>query len=156
MKKLLSLIVGVALISGCGGESYEYENETQQDDVEVVTEGMGYIEGSLSFPSEGIPDNLMVCTENEKGSSCGTFYERLEGEDYTYGLGYKVEVPVGSYKVFSKTDVSSFDPMIGGYTNYVECGMLPECDNHKMIMVNVIEGETVSGIDLEDFQAEFY
>lgn len=155
MRKSLLILVGILALSGCGYEiSYDSENglEGGQMDMEGPGAGYGFIEGGLSYPSERIPDNLRVCTENEMGSSCGT-YQSLEGDEYKYGVGYRIEVPAGSYKVFSRTEVGGFDPVIGGYT---ECGDANECESHKLLMVEVKDGEIVTGIDLEDFQAEFY
>jgi hypothetical protein len=146
----LVLLMG---LSGCGYEiSYDSENRFEGESIDIASSGYGFIEGGLSYPSEEIPDDLRVCTENEKGSSCG-IYKRLEDEEFQYGVGYKIEVPVGTYKVFSKTEETGYEPLIGGYT---ECGDKPECTDHSMVLVEVLEGETVEGVDLYDFQAEFY
>ncbi len=153
MRKFLFVSLMALALGGCSYQvSYDSETGFDSGSMNEPMEGNGYIEGSLAYPSEGIPDNLMVCTENERGSSCG-IYQTLEGDEYTYGIGYRIEVPAGSYKVFSKTEVSGAPDVIGGYT---ACGDANDCEDHVLLMVDVVEGETVTGIDLEDFQAEFF
>ncbi len=116
----------------------------------------GKISGSLGFPSEMIPA-MGVCAESPDSEDLYCTYEMLEREDYTYGVGYEINVPPGEYQVFSHlVEENKENP---GYTNeekayysqFVTCGLLFECPSHKPIKVKVESREHVSRIDPIDW-----
>lgn len=170
MKKFLSFSLIAVFLSGCAFWSntevdlfYDRDITYSEESIEDFDgfepfgfeplPGNGFIEGGLSFPSSEIPEDLFVCADGDIGEMCQ--YSRVESDDYEYGVGYKIEVPAGTYRVYSKTDTGSmFNPMIGGYTEAVECGLTVDCSDNNFIPVVVVEGETISGIDVFDFEAQ--
>lgn len=114
---------------------------------------VGIIEGSLSYPSEMIPEDLIVCAETLDKSVTFCTNEHLADENgqYTYGFGYQIEVPAGEYYVFAYLDN---DPGTRAYySEFVTCGLMAECPSHEPIEVAVSAGETVKEIDPHDWYA---
>lgn len=107
----------------------------------------GTITGSLSFPSEQIPE-LEVCAENlaTHQEICTT--DMLKEAQYTYGVGYKLDVPAGSYYVYAKLPNDSYKAY---YNEFVECGLSVECKSHTPIEVTVTTDEVTTGIDPQDW-----
>ncbi len=107
----------------------------------------GTITGSLSFPSEEIPE-MTVCAEaiNTKEEFCTN--ERMTGDDYQYGLGYNLYLPAGEYFVYAKL---ANDPYKAYYSEFVTCGLSVDCPSHQPIKVTVTAGETTSGVDPQDW-----
>ncbi len=114
---------------------------------------IGIIEGSLSYPSEGIPDDIKTCAQNidTKKYYCmpGSFIDKK----YKYENGYLIYVPAGKYNVFSSvsSNPTSNNTFRAYYNNYVKCGLKAGCKDHKLITVVVETGKTVSGIDPSDW-----
>jgi hypothetical protein len=109
----------------------------------------GTIEGSVGYPGEGIPENMKVCAENIDTADeyCATGL--LNGSQYTYGKGYKIEVPVGSYYVYAQVPGDSYQAY---YTEFVTCGQDVSCPSHDPILVEIeSSGDTVSSIDPQDW-----
>jgi len=153
MNKIIKILIFIAIIivialagfflwpdtaiDGPGGEN----NQTGE------IKSMGIIEGSLSYPSEVIPE-LIICAEdiNNDQQYCTT--EQIEDEKYTYSKGYKLEVPVGKYFVFAQREDNDRKAY---YSEYVICGIRADCPSHKPVVVTVDEGETVSEVDPHDW-----
>lgn len=116
------------------------------DKTNSVIDGMGTIEGSLSYPSEGIPP-MNICAEdiNTKKQFCTT--EHLKNSKYLYGEGYKISAPVGNYYVFAT--VGKLGDYRAYYSNF-QCGN-GKGTTHDPIMVEVKTGETISGVDACDW-----
>lgn len=118
-------------------------------DIPSKNEG-GTIEGSISFPSETIPADLVVCAETLQGVQVKCTNEHIENIKYTYRVGYKMELPTGKYYVYSQ--VPSMQTGYKAYYNeFVTCGLSVNCTSHKNIIVEVMEGETLTGIDPQDW-----
>ena len=119
----------------------------------------GTIEGSLSYPSNFIPE-MGICAENERTGEEFCSSEIKKDKKYMYGSGYSLEVPFGTYNIYAQL----VDPeSIGSgynknyrayYSEFVTCGMDVKCESHKPIDVEVIGGETVSNINPQDWYAE--
>jgi len=107
------------------------------------------IEGSLGYPSEGIPEDVKVCAENINTEKKYCTTEHIQGDKYKYGVGYKIEVPAGKYYVLALR--SNLLEYRAYYTEFVTCGMTTECKSHKKITVEVDPGQTVSGINPIDW-----
>jgi len=105
------------------------------------------ISGSLSFPSETIPP-MSVCAENLETSEEICTSERIEDERFTFRVGYKLTVPPGSYHVYASIPNDSYRAY---YNQFVVCGLSIDCPSHQPITVNVAAGETVTGIDPQDW-----
>ena len=117
----------------------------------------GVIEGSLSYPSEFIPPDMTICAENLATKKLSCTLKHLKAKKYMYKVGYKLEVPPGDYQVYAYLP----DPARYGasypkdyrayYSEFVKCGMSVDCPSHVAIVVKVKSGETVSGIDPQDW-----
>lgn len=107
----------------------------------------GNITGSLSFPGEEIPE-MMVCAETIGSTAEFCTDERLEDEEFTYGVGYNLAVPAGSYYVYAKLPNDSYKAY---YSDFVTCGLSVDCPSHQSISVTVNAGETVENVDPQDW-----
>ena len=117
----------------------------------------GVIEGSLSYPSEYIPDDMTISAENLATKKIYSTNQHLMAKKYQYQVGFKLTVPPGDYHVFAQLP----DPGRHGaeyakdyrayYSEFVKCGMSVNCKSHAPITVKVKNGKTVSGIDPQDW-----
>lgn len=110
--------------------------------------GKGVVEGSLSYPSEGIPEDMYVCAETAAGESVDCTQEQITGEEYEYGVGYKLEISPGTYFIYAKLPESEYKAY---YTEFVTCGLSVDCESHEKIKVSVKAGEVVQNIDPIDW-----
>jgi hypothetical protein len=117
----------------------------------------GVIEGSLSYPSEFIPPDMTIGAENLATKKIYSTNKHLKAKKYQYKVGYKLTVPPGDYHVYAYLP----DPAKWGstfpkdyrayYSEFVKCGQTIDCKSHAPIVVQVKSGETVSGIDPQDW-----
>jgi len=119
---------------------------------EMATQGgqlanYGTMTGSLSFPSEIIPE-MLICAESTTSEEEYCTNEQLTSDDYQYGLGYSIYLPTGEYLVYAKLPN---DPYQAYYSEFVTCGLSVDCPSHQPIKVKVIAGETLANIDPQDW-----
>ena len=117
----------------------------------------GVMEGSLGYPSEFIPEDMVICAENTATGQKHCTDRHLKGKKYTYSVGYRLTVPPGDYVVYAYLP----NPARHGatwpsnhrayYTEFVKCGMTENWPSHKKIVVRVQPGQTVTGIDPQDW-----
>ena len=118
---------------------------------------VGVIEGSLSYPSEFIPPDMTICAENLATKKIYSTNKHLKAKKYQYKVGYKLEVPPGDYHVYAylpdpaKYGASYSKDYRAYYSEFVKCGMTENCPSHAPVVVKVKSGETVSGIDPQDW-----
>ncbi len=105
----------------------------------------GYIEGPLSYPSSGIPD-LVICARNIDTNEKYCTQENINDDRYRYGKGFELRVLPGTYYVFANlTKVKN--PDTGAYySQFVECGLKAECEDHSPIPVIVLENQITGNI----------
>jgi hypothetical protein len=60
-------------------------------------------------------------------------------------------LPAGVYHVVSY--LPGYDNLVGGYTQAVPCGLAVGCNDHSLIDVTVIAGQTTSNINPGDWYA---
>ncbi len=108
----------------------------------------GKIKGSLDYPGEGVP-TLKVCAETislEKKRIC------INTE--INAATFQIVVPPGKYFVFAslveKRDAISTDYR-AYWSEFVKCGSKATCKVHSPIKIEVKSGETVTGIDPQDW-----
>lgn len=109
---------------------------------------LGTIEGSLSFPSSGIPDTMEVCAENTKSLETICTGEIKKSNEYSSGFGYQLEVVPGEYRVYAQLPN---DPYRAYYSDFVVCGLAANCPSHEPIIVTVEPNMTISDIDPQDW-----
>ena len=154
-KNLIIVLVITAL--AIGGVYLSQQGETPPADnggEEKPAPTTGTIEGSLSFPSEGIPSELTVCAEDTSTKKKYCTKKHLQNEKYTYKVGYKIKAPAGKYLVFAYLPSGSdgYPADYRAYYNeFVTCGLSVDCASHKPIVVTVKAGKTTSDIDPQDW-----
>lgn len=117
--------------------------------VSKTEQKLGIIEGSLGYPSEGIPSDMKVCAENIATKRTYCTEEHRKDTKYTYGEGYQIEIPSGDYYVYAT--LPSWKNYKAYYSDFVICGLSVDCSSHKPILVQVKSGQIVSGIDPQDW-----
>ena len=129
----------------------EQVEDTSNDDAASTAAGqkqLGTIEGSLSFPSSGIPDTLEICAENSQAQELVCTGEIQKSDDYTYGFGYQLELSPGEYTVYARLPN---DPYRAYYSDFVLCGLNASCPSHKPVIVTVVANMTVAHVDPQDW-----
>lgn len=113
----------------------------------------GIITGSLSYPSEGIPESMKVCALNLTSAQEYCTSEQIKGkkDEFLYGLGYKLEVPLGEYHVYAF--LSGQPEVKAYYSEFVTCGLKYDCPSHQPIKVTVKGGKITDKIDPGDWYA---
>lgn len=114
----------------------------------VASNVKGYIEGSMGFPSETIPIEVLVCAENIEDKKEYCTNERIDDAKYTYHIGYILEVPEGKYLVYEKLPPNEYKAY---YSEFVTCGISVDCESHEPIVVEVKKGETTEKVDPQDW-----
>lgn len=113
----------------------------------------GSLEGSLSYPSEGIPAGIQVCAEEAGGQQIYCTQSQYENQKYDYGRGYRLFVPAGRYRVYATVAQNPRDPNAtkAYYSRAVECGLTVQCTDGTPIEVEVRDGQNVENIDPQDW-----
>lgn len=110
----------------------------------------GTVEGSLSYPAQGIPSDLRVCAVNLSSGRATCTSQHLADTRFRSGQGYQLQLAPGSYQVYAV--VPSFDPNYRAYySRFVTCGYQASCQDHTPITITVTGGQTVTGIEPGDF-----
>lgn len=103
----------------------------------------GSISGSLSFPSEGIPELTVVAWSL---SEEGVYYYTQTAAGSSY---YQISnLPIGMYQV-----VAYSGEFAGGFTYAVACGLTASCTDHGLVYVEVFAGVDSYGMDPIDWYA---
>ncbi len=107
----------------------------------------GSIEGTLGYPSEGIPPLEVIAFSM---TNPGTYF-KVETEE-NQGTYIIENLPEGNYKIvaYPKGGEATFS---GGYTKAVPCGLSVVCTDHSLIAVVVKAGEVTKGADPKDWYA---
>ncbi len=150
----ITIIILILAFLALGGIVYHNQFMDQQSSDNLpsqdseIPESVGIIEGSLGYPSEGIPADMRICAENVQNWKKYCTDEQINDSKYTYDKGYQLEVPVGDYYVFAK--VSNLG-QYAYYSEFVTCGLDNDCSSHKPIKLRVEGGKSISGIDPIDW-----
>ncbi|RJO59978.1 hypothetical protein C4544_06435 [candidate division WS5 bacterium] len=175
LKPLLIALMGIILVAGAAfgvwyWQNQEKEKQKKESDKQIqelqkqVSElksaqeskkeekksDKGFIEGSITYPSEQIPADLVVYAENIDTGEVYETSDRITDDRFTIShTGYKIEVPEGSYYMYAKM---ASDPAKKAYYNkFITCGMSVDCADTTKIVVEVTAGETVENITVGDW-----
>lgn len=96
-------------------------------------EKLGTISGTIKYPSEEIPP-LVVCAVNLKTE------KKQCAQTLPNTPSYALRVPEGEYWVYSEREGDP-DKRKAWYSEYLECGLLPECKDHSPVAVTVKNDE---------------
>ncbi len=120
----------------------------------------GTILGRLSYPSEMLPPMRVVAFSLTDGKA---YFVDSRDEGH-----YSLEVPAGIYYVVSyvykdaingnRGEADSYTlgegmETAGGYTQMVPCGLKVGCDDHSLLPVTVVAGQTTEEIHADDWYA---
>lgn len=128
------------------------ELQKEEDAAKEEENKTGTIEGSLSYPSEGIPEDMKVCAVNIMTNKETCTSKQLKSSQYTNGTGYKLEVPAGTYNVYAWTSI--MPDCKAYYSEAVTCGLESACTSHKPLSVKVTASKTTSKVDPADWYNE--
>lgn len=138
----VTVIALLTALSACGAPSEDTAGGSTVDSADAAPKP-GKITGSLSYPSDYIPDDMQVCAEEttSKEVTCkGGFKDD----------SFEMELPAGTYHVWARTDEAA-----AGYRAYyneaVKCGLDISCKDRTPINVEVRAGETAAKIDPGDW-----
>jgi hypothetical protein len=154
---LLGIITAVVLLVGGFylGQQLSTQPSTQEAVLPTQTpeetpmpNQTGTIEGSLSYPSEGIPEDMFVCAETLAGVQAVCTSEHIDDPKYEYGEGYILEMAPGTYYVYAQIPGDDYKAY---YTEHVTCGLTVECESHEKIEVVVEASQTTSNVDPIDW-----
>ena len=109
---------------------------TDTPDAAVKT---GTLTGSLTYPSDAIPADVVVYAENLDTGKVYQTKERVKAERFQYGTGYELEVPVGRYYVYGAQTSNPGDRAY--YNQVIVCGIKAECTDTTKVEVVVKEGQ---------------
>ncbi len=118
------------------------EKSTVADDVQ--TNDKGQIEGTLGYPSSGIPP-LAVYAKNTTTDEVFMISTKENQTDFTFP-----ELPPGMYHVFAYTMDGGLS---GGHTKAVECGLSVQCTDHALVEIEVKAGSETQEVEVKDWYA---
>jgi hypothetical protein len=108
----------------------------------------GSIAGQLSYPSEFIPSMAVVAYV--AGCSPLDYYYIVTNENTG---NYQIDnLPPGNYNVVAYP-MNSPGTFAGGYSQAVPCGLSVDCNDHSLIVVQVIGGQVTAGVNPGDWYA---
>ncbi|HKQ52381.1 MAG TPA: hypothetical protein VJT74_08440 [Pyrinomonadaceae bacterium] len=116
----------------------------------------GFIEGSMAYPSDGIPGVMVACAENAETRVTVCSEKRKDWEE---GVRYSLRVPPGRYYVYATLlpgddSVGELTGKRAYYTDYMKCGMGANCSSHLRIVLELAPGVTLSGVTVGDWWAD--
>jgi hypothetical protein len=147
MKKIASLL----LITGTGlfllFHDMLWASESQPASQPLPSSGSsGAISGSIGYPSDAIPPLWIVAFQKDDLKK----YQKVETSPNQATFVIQNLAP-GSYVVVAYP--KSNDPLRGGYSKAVPCGLLASCSDHSLIPVPVEAGKTSKGVQVTDWYA---
>lgn len=104
----------------------------------------GGLRGNLGYPSEFIPPLRVVAFD---AFSQDYYYVDTQRNQDSYEMN---DLPPGTYRVVAYVREQGPE-LAGGYSYFVTCGMTQDCDNHRLIDVNVYAGQVTEDVDPVDF-----
>ena len=157
-RTVVGLIVISCIILGVGAGVMMYVMDsasrnntstmTETEKTESEPQAMGVIRGSLTYPSEVVPDDLIVYAVDTTTGETFSTNEHLSGSQFTYGVGFRLEVPVGTYYLYGETAQMSGKAY---YNEFITCGASVECSDMSKIAVTVTADKETDGIIVGDW-----
>jgi hypothetical protein len=105
----------------------------------------GTVEGSICYPSEGIPPMTLYIQPLIGGDAVAVPIAQNQST-------YSTQLAPGNYTAFAWL----LDFSLGGsYSQAVACGLEAGCTDHTLIEFSVMAGTTTSGVDVCDWYGDF-
>ncbi|MBP0582717.1 caspase family protein [Labrys sp. LIt4] len=111
------------------------------------------IEGQLSYPGEGLPDDLKVCAVNLATTKETCTGGRIRLKRKGRPAGYRLTVAAGDYHVYAVSRESGQEAR-AYFTEFVTCGVQAGCPSHAIIPVRLAPGAVRSDVDPGDWYAD--
>jgi len=110
-----------------------------------LSAGTGVISGDhLQYPASGIPAlTIYAVSASNPHGFCSV---KTATAQTTYSIS---GLPAGTYHVLAYRQTGVGVP--GGYTKYVVCGSKPPCADHSLVNVAIKDGQTLTGINPNDY-----
>lgn len=119
----------------------------------------GKITGKLTYPSDAIPRDMVLCVKVTSLYSEPTYCSnnrasRLREGKIIFKLNYRaasyeISLPDGSYYLYATT--GEMPGVKAYYDEFVKCGMSVRCKSKRPIAVRVRPGQVTRGITVGDF-----
>ncbi len=120
---------------------------TQTNDAAPGQTSMGAAEGTLGYPSEGIPPLVVYAINTEDKSK---FYFTETSQNASKFTIENIKPGTYHFVAYQKANTS----YSGGYSQAVLCGLLASCKDHSLIPVAITSGKMKSGIQIKDWYAD--
>jgi len=122
---------------------------------------VGTLVGSVSYPSEALPEGLVVCAEHAEtlATRCTRPYQGRPGGDFTYGSqftygnGYNLDILPGEYYVFAQTPLLRETRAYYSALSLCESQAQEPCLDHTPLQVIVQAGKTTNQVSPTDWYA---
>ena len=122
---------------------------------------LGKIRGSLTFPSEHIPSSIEACALNVDNGVETCTKERINSNEFVYGVGFELTVTAGNYKLLARNT----DPQEGQnaddvyYDEYIRqttfTNIIPDpCNDSSLmnpIIISVAKDQIVQNVVVGDW-----
>jgi hypothetical protein len=110
-----------------------------------LSAGSGVISGDhLEYPASGIPALTIYAVSASNSHHFCSVKTALDQRTYSIS-----GIPAGTYHVLAYRQTGVVVP--GGYTKYVACGSQPPCADHSLVNVAIKDGQTLTGINPNDY-----
>ena len=107
----------------------------------VEAQRLGTIEGSITFPSDFIPDGFTVVVEDVATGQEYRTDQVIYDSKYRFGVGFVIKVPPGSYYVYAVEPAIDFKAY---YDEFMQSDF--EIDSYEKIVVPIAEGQHVDDL----------
>ena len=104
------------------------------------------LSGKLQYPGNAIPPLALFAKNVDTG-------DVFSAETKKNQSGWSITVPPGNYVAFAYLLESESPERVGGYSEFVTCGLKAGCPSHKLIVVRADAGKMSSGVDVSDWYA---
>lgn len=121
----------------------------------------GRVTGKLTYPSDYIPPEMILCVTKSGQTFCSNERARLKQAGISFRLNhraasYEISLPAGTYYIYAtfprgKAPTRDMEGLKAYYNDFIKCGMNVNCTSKKLIAVKVNSGRTVRGITIGDW-----
>jgi hypothetical protein len=153
------VILGAIILLGIGAYAGRlWNNQTPKNPGEGATttpsetvapsiaDTKGIVSGSLSYPSDHIPEDMGVCAQRIDNLEMTTCTGQIKDSKFQYGVGYELSLDPGNYYVYAFLGSTK-----AYYTEFVLCGLKAECKSHTKVPVVVTAGSRQDSILPQDW-----
>lgn len=117
----------------------------------IRAQDSGEISGKLTYPSDYIPLDMVLCVESPSRVVCSNsksksgFIFRIKPN----AASYRITLPVGNYYIYALTN--EMRGVKAYYNEFVRCGMNVQCKSKRKIQLVVKAGKPIRGIMVGDW-----